>query len=202
MKELETRKVSPDSFISVGGNKYSVPARYADKVVKIKTVYGFRIEVYNHNEEFIFAVEKLYGTKEQKVDPAHYAEIATPVSTSVPQIRRDFTARFSNGQRYLEAAGKKFNQPTHHARKIMLLSDLYDDNTLDLFIGYSIDQDKMDIRSFKGFLREYNAGLLKLPQPEESVAAGPASSMEYRENDPGLTRDCSYYEMNASEVSM
>lgn len=130
-----------------------------------------------------------------KADAAHYAEIAVPVSTSVPQIRRDFTERFSNGRRYLAAAGRKFEQPTHHARKIMLLADLCSDAVLDRFIGYSIDQDKMDIASFKGLLRDFNAGKLALPEPE-SPEADMCNRMAIGEEDPALTRDCSYYETN------
>ena len=80
----------------------------------------------------------------------------------------------------------------------MLLLDLYDAATLDLFIGYSIEQDKMDIKSFKGLLRDYNTGKLGLgqavPEPASETTGG---SMEYREDDPALTRDCSYYETNA-----
>ena len=131
-----------------------------------------------------------------KTEPVHYEAIATPVSTSIPQIRRDFTGRFTNGQRYLDAAGRKFDQPTHYARKIMLLGDLYDDLTLDRFIGYCIDADKMDIASFKGVLRDYNAGKLKLPEPV-SEDTRPGHGMDYRDDDPELTRDCSYYEANA-----
>ena len=78
----------------------------------------------------------------------------------------------------------------------MLLGDLYDDPTLDRFIGYCIDADKMDIASFKGILRDYNAGKLALP---ESVSAGTGTThgMDYRDDDPALMRDCSYYEANA-----
>ena len=55
----------------------------------------------------------------------HYKNVAPKAPTSIPQIRREFTARYSNGLAYLEAAGKKFDQPTHYARKIMLLEELY-----------------------------------------------------------------------------
>lgn len=140
-----------------------------------------------------------------KTDPSHYEAIAVPVSTSIPQIRRDFTERFTNGRRYLDAAGRKFDQPTHHARKIMLLADLYDDKTLDRFIGYCVDEDKMDIKSFKEILREYNTGKLKLPEPQESetgsMETAALTGSTYRDDDPALTRDCGYYEENVMEVA-
>lgn len=79
----------------------------------------------------------------------------------------------------------------------MLLADIYDDLTLDRFIGYCIDRDKMDIASFRGILRDYNAGILELPglgTSSPDVGAG----MLYREDDPALTRNCSYYEENTT----
>ena len=108
-------------------------------------IYGFRIEIYDMKENRILTVEASEEKNTVRTDPSHYDAIATPVSTSIPQIRRDFARRFSNGQRYLDAAGRKFDQPTHYARKIMLLGELYDDSTLDRFIGYCITLDKMDM---------------------------------------------------------
>ena len=54
----------------------------------------------------------------------------------------------------------------------------------------------MDIRSFKGLLRDYNAGKLELPatEAEEPACAGNPAGTVYRDDDPALIRDCSYYE--------
>lgn len=197
IKKLQRRIISPDSYISIGGSKYSVPVKYVDKTLQFRITYGFRIEIYDIKENLVLTLEASDKKHEVKTDPAHYEAIATPVSTSIPQIRRDFTDRFTNGQRYLEAAGRKFDQPTHYARKIMLLGELYDDPTLDRFIGYCIDNDMMDIKSFKGILREYNAGNLSLPGPAQKEIEGMDRGNDYRDDDPALIRDCSYYESNA-----
>ena len=202
-KEPQKRKVSPDSFVSIDGSKYSVPVKYVGKRLDYRLAYGFRIELYDKDGNLVLTTEKSdeKGTV-RKVDE-HYAAIAVPVSTSIPQIRRDFSSLFPHGQQYLDAADKKFDQPTHHARKIMLLRDLYDDVTLDLFIVYSIEQDRMDITSFKSILREYNAGTLTPARISSAVkgmdgpAPGTADVQGYRDDEPGLTRDCSYYEENA-----
>lgn len=194
IQQLQKRIISPDSYISIGGSRYSVPVRYVGKALQFRITYGFRIELYDMRENPVLTLEISNERHTVRTDPVHYEEITKPVSTSIPQIRRDFSARFTNGQRYLDAAARKFDQPTHHARKIMLLADLYDDVILDRFIGYCVDHDKMDIRSFKGILRDYNAGKLSLSGTgEESVESG----MPCREEDPELTRDCSYYEVNA-----
>ena len=194
IKKLQKRIISPDSYISVGGSKYSVPVDYADKTLQFRLTYGFRIDIYDMKEDLVLTLEASDKKHDVRTDPSHYEAIAKPVSTSIPQIRRDFTARFTNGQRYLDAAGRKFDQPTHYARKIMLLSDIYDDLLLDRFIGYCVDQNKMDIKSFKGILKDYNAGKLILPDVVNNETAEPAGRRDYRDDDPALTRDCSYYE--------
>lgn len=157
--------------------------------------YGFRIMVYDAAEKFITCMEAFDGKHQTRTDPEHYEPIAVKVPTSIPQIRRDFTVRFRNGARYLEAAGRKFDQPTHYARKIMELQELYDDDVLDEFIGTAVDEGKMDIRSFRAMLREYNSGQRK---PE----CGSGESKKKGKTDTAaLTRDCSYYEEYAKEAS-
>ncbi len=168
-----------------------------DKTLQFRIIYGFRIEIYDRKEDRILTLEASDKKHDVRTDPVHYEAIAATVSTSIPQIRREFTSRFTNGQRYLDAAGRKFDQPTHYARKIMLLGDLYDDPMPDRFIGYCVDTDRMDIASFKGILREYNAGSLSLPDLVCKESADAACEKEYLDDDPALIRDCSYYEANA-----
>ena len=50
-KNLQKRIVSNDSLISIDGNKYSGPVKYADKTVYFRKIYGFRIEVYDRHEK-------------------------------------------------------------------------------------------------------------------------------------------------------
>ena len=188
---LKKRKVSADSFISIESNKYSLPVEYAMRNVYYRIMYGFRIEIFDSKEHLIHKTEAFDGKRNVSVDPKHYEAIAPKVSTSIPQIRRDFTERFSNGAKYLEMAGAKYNQPTFHARKIMQLQELYDDDVLDYFIGVSIDEDKLDISSFRALLREYNNGLRDVENELSSVKPEP--------ND-ALTRDCTYYELYTEEV--
>lgn len=195
MKQLQPRIISPDSYISIDSNKYSVPVKYAAKTMLFRIVYGFRIEIYDRKENLVLTIEASDKRHDIRTDQEHYKDIAPKASTSIPQIRRDFTARFQNGLKYLEAAGRRFDQPTHHARKILLLEELYDRDILDRFIGYAVDHDAMDITSFKGLLREYNTGTLTLPDEKHSTDTSDGMG-QYRDDDPALLRDCEYYEMN------
>ena len=194
-KKTVERKISADSYLSFAGNKYSVPVKYATRKVHVRLVYDYKIKVYDSKENFIADIEAFDGKSNTLTVASHYDAIAKKVPTSIPQIRRDFTARFSNGYRYLEAAGRKFDQPTHYARKIMELQELYDDEVLDVFIGLCVDEDKMDIKSFRFMLREYNNGTRTLDAPIHQETA-PGNNTDF-----SLTRDCSYYEEYGREVT-
>lgn len=154
MKRMQNRKISPDSFVSINSNKYSVPVKHVGKTVYFRIVYGFRIVIFDAKENFIMNFEQTDKKHQTLSDPKHYEEIAPRVSTSIPQIRRDFTKRYRNGVRYLDAAGRKFDQPTHYARKIMELQELYSVAVMDALIGIAVDEDRMDTKGFKSLLKE------------------------------------------------
>lgn len=203
MKQLESRIISPDCYISIGGNKYSVPDVYATKTMYFRMIYGFRIEIYDRKKTLVLKLEASRKKHQILTDPEHYRHVAAKAPTSIPQIRRDFTARFSNGLAYLEAAGKKFDQPTHYARKIMLLEELYDPDTLNRFIGYAVMHDALDISSFKELLKEYNAGRMALPEKEDICSKQEVvhTGGQYIDDDPELLRDLDYYEQNVGGIS-
>lgn len=190
VKQMAKRKVSSDCLVSINSNTYSVPARYVGKTVLFRIIYGFRIDIYSNKGIRIHSCEVINGKGESFKVSEHFDEIRPKVNTSIPQIRRDFTEIFSNGAKFLEAAGRKFEQPTHHARKIMELQELYDTDVLDRFIGIAIDEDMMDIKSFKKLLKEHNRNKEKSVDSIQQTI--PVQSY--------LTRDCSYYENITREV--
>ncbi|MBR1909900.1 MAG: IS21 family transposase [Lachnospiraceae bacterium] len=191
-KEAKPRKVSPDSLVSIDANKYSVPVKYADKNVSYRLLYGFRIEIYDRKNCLILRTEAAEGKGNERREKKHYEDIAKRTPTSIPQIRREFTEMFSNGALFLTEAEKRFDQPTHYARKIMELRDLYDDETLDAFIGEAIKQGTLDFKSFKSMLKEYNR--LTGPPPDTESETDHEMAVIQAISDEGLTRDCSYYE--------
>ena len=77
----------------------------------------------------------------------------------------------------------------------MELRELYDDSILDEFIGIAVKEDKLDIRSFRMLLREYNNGTRRL----ENISKYDGNNNNDPPNDHALTRDCSYYEKIAKE---
>lgn len=192
MKQMQPRKVSPDSFVSINANKYSVPVKYVGKTVFFRIVYGFRIEVYDKNNELILKKEAVEGKNKTVSDAKHYEAIANKVPTSIPQIRREFTRIFSNGASFLSEAAKKYDQPTHYARKIMELRELYDDDILDRYIAEALKTGKLDIKSFRAMLKEHNRNSVSGPVTNESTPG---------EQTDTASRECSYYEEALREVS-
>ena len=182
-KGMQDRKVSPDSLVSINSNKYSVPVKYVGKIVQFRIIYGFRIEIYDRKGSLILRREAEDGKHMTVMDADHYEPIAKKVPTSIPQIRRDFTRIFTNGALFLTEASKKYDQPTHYARKIMELRELYDDDVLDAFIGEAIRKGKLDIRSFRAMLKEYSRKDTPIPESRNSTAP-----------EAMLTRGCDYYE--------
>lgn len=198
MKQLKNRIISSDSFISIDSNKYSVPVKYVGKTMKFRIMYGFRIDLYDTKENFLMSFEASRNKHDTISKEEHYEAIAKKVSTSIPQIRRDFTERFTNGYKYLQAAGRKFDQPTHYARKIMELQELYDDHVLDAFIGLAITEDKLDIKSFRSLLKNFNSENKTLPLKSDDMK----KVADCSSSSATLTRDCSYYEEALQEENL
>ena len=73
---------------------------------------------------------------------------------------------------------------------------MYDDDVLDAFIGIAVREDKLDIRSFKMLLREYNNGTMNLNEQQKNSTSCSKDPPE----EHALTRDCSYYEEFAKEA--
>jgi transposase len=197
VNELIKRVVSNDSLVSIDSNRYSVPVKYVGKQVYYRLIYGFRIEIYDMKENILLKCEASMDRNNIRRIPEHYEAISPRTSTSIPQIRRDFTTIFPHGSTYLECAARKFEQPTHHARRILELLDLYDADVLDRFIAYAVEHDMMDIKAFKRLLKEnYN----EIAYAAKTAQTPAQTDKEMHPNNTdmgvltGILRECSYYE--------
>ncbi len=192
MRNASKRVVSNDSYVRIDGSKYSVPVQYATKIVYFRLIYGFRIMITDSKGNAVWQIEKSEKLHDEITIDSHYEAIAPKTPTSIPQIRRDFTALFKNGARYLEAAGRKYDQPTHYARKILEYRELYEVSVLDLLIGVAIEEESLDIKSFRKLLKKYNSGEISLEEKKQNTSK--ESTETKTTTDQSLTRNCSYYE--------
>jgi transposase len=186
MKTLEKRIVSNDSYIHIATNKYSLPVQYATKEILYQIVYGFRIEIYTIKSEYIMSLEVQDGRHGTFKDPKHYESIAVRANKSIPQIKRDFTNTFKNGEAYLNAATNLFQQPSYHARKILELLELYEADILDKILEYAIKHERLDIKSIKQLIK--NSFFEIIANTDEIRKATDVTDIA------GITRSCDYYE--------
>ncbi|WP_186843872.1 IS21 family transposase [Acetobacterium tundrae] len=194
-KPLINRIVSNDSYIHINTNQYSLLVDYVAQTIRYRIVYGFRIEVYTGDDQRILTVEAFDGRHGLFKQEEHYAAIAPRASKSIPQIRRDFTRLFENGQRYLDEASHHFQQPTYHARKILELTDLYKPEDLDQVLGYGLAHGLLDIKAIKRLLRDHFFEIIS--QNKEM-----STKMEVREHESELIRNCDYYEIQQEEITL
>lgn len=186
---LLQRKVSLDSLISVNGKKYSVPVEYVDKNVKYRIVYGYKLEIYSMEMEFITPHE--INSKDDSISrlDEHYAPIAATVPKSIPEIKRQFQSTFKSGSLYLERASKVLQQPSYHARQILKLKELYTDESLDIILDYCINNGLYSIDEFKGVLRDKYIDIIVNGNIKKDGDTILPSDLE-----DSLVRDISYYE--------
>ncbi len=181
----EERKVSLDSFISVKGNKYSVPVAYAGKMLKFRIVYGYKLLIYDKKDRFIDHYELSRGKHEVTRNDLHYKEIQAAVPKSIPEIRRRFVTTFERGAEYLEKSSSVIEQSSYHARQILKLQELYTVPILNRILGYCIDHNIYAIEGVKDVLKNKSLEILV-----ESMGCEVAAATT---ENPGLTRDLSYY---------
>lgn len=191
LKPRLKRTVSNDSYIHILTNKYSVPVKYATRLIHYRIIYGFRIDIFDENKHYIMSREIGEGRHNTFKKDEHYAEITTKVNKSIPQIKRLFTQIFQNGEQYLKAAGIQFQQPSFHARRILELTDLYTVEALDKILAYAIEHGGMDIKGIKRLLKEKYVDIVI----NATTCVAPPE-----DDDHGLTRNCTYYETE-SEVT-
>ena len=191
---LDKRVVSPDSYISINTNKYSIPVKYAKTKVKYRIIYGFRIQVYSMDEQLIQTLIVQDGKYQTKSQSEHFSEIQV-ITKSIPQIKREFTEKFQNGQSYLDELTQNVQQPSHHARKILQMADTFSYEDLDILMGHAIALKKVEIKEFKAMVKEKGYELLHQEQK-------PLQQELEKQSDIGLTRDCSYYEQLQENVNL
>lgn len=191
---LDKRVVSPDSYISINTNKYSLPVKYAGNKVKFRIIYGFRIQVYTMDNQLIQTLLIQDGKHQIKTQDEHFTDIRV-VTKSIPQIKREFTECFQNGQSYLDELAKVAQQPSHHARKILQMADTFSYEDLDRLMGYAIELKRVEIKAFKAMVKEKGYELLYQEQK-------PLLQELEKQSDIGLTRDCSYYEKVQETVNL
>lgn len=181
---LESRKVSNDSFVHFKASKYSVPVQYVEHTVKVRLVYGYKVEIYTINNELIVCHEVAKEKGMVKTIAEHYKDIAPSTAKSIPELKRVFTQKFSCGQEFIEKSYNALQQPMYHIRKILELSDSCPEEILNTILMYCMDQNQFEVNKIKQVIKEsYTTSIVqKVPTSESTI------------EESAIVRDCDYYE--------
>ena len=127
-----SRKVSWDCLVSYQGNRYSVPATYAGKLVWLLPSRGSHLLVLDAKRD-VLAEHQLSQTKGTIVmRPEHYAPLRRGTARTYVVLAEQFLKHFPQRAAFLEGllAQHKLD-PTRHLHGIMDLASLYDAASLE-----------------------------------------------------------------------
>lgn len=192
--ELEIRNVSNDSFVIVDTNRYSVPVKYVDKLVKIRVVYGYILEIYDFDLNLIKKYTLIQGRNGKIEDDRDYAGIASRVPSSIPEIRRVFEKTFVHGSGFYELASKITKQPHFHAREFLKLKDLYEVQDLDIILKHCIESNILKIDSIKALIKDKYLELMLEHEKLELRLTTSKKDIYSHKNEKAIVRDLSYYD--------
>lgn len=193
--DLEVRTVSTDSFVMINTNKYSVPVKYVDRKVKVRIVYGYKVEIFDLDSVLIKSYPLLDGKYHKHEDPTDYEAIASKVPRSIPEIRRIFEGTFKHGSEFYALASKFTRQANFHAREFLKLKDLYSVEDLDIILQHCVENNIFKIETMKSVIKEkYLELIIERDKTELLLLKEYKNKNKYSlKNEKELIRHLSYY---------
>lgn len=192
--ELETRTVSTDSFVTVDTNRYSIPVKYVDKLVKVRIVYGYILEIYDFDLRLIKKYKITQGRNMKLEDKEDYKAIAQKVPSSIPEIRRVFEKTFVYGSEFYKLTSKITKQPHFHARELLKLTELYSVKDLDIILKHCIESNILKIDGVKALIKDKYLELIIEHEKLELKLKESKKDRYSLKNEKAIIRDLSYYD--------
>jgi hypothetical protein len=169
--------------ISLDTNRYSVPAEYAGARLTLKS-YPDRVCIYCDNK-LIARHVRSYDRHQDFEDTDHPKQLlAQRKKASDQKIFMRFLSMSPKADLYYRKLAQRRMNPTHHVRKIVALSEIYDPQS----VARAIE----DAFAFQAFSCEYIANLLEqrsrcLPQPGALHLTRSEDLLEIKIEQPDLT---------------
>jgi transposase len=160
--KIKTVRASSQFRVVVDTNKYSVPAEYAGQRLILKR-YPDRLCIY-HGEKLIARHIRSYDRYQDIENPDHPRElIAQRKKARDQKIFMRFLMLSNKAEDYYRKLSEHRMNPTHHVRKIVALSEIYDPAA----VARAMD----DAFEFQAFSSEYIANILEqrsrfTPEPQ------------------------------------
>ena len=158
-----TRKVSWDCLVPFRGNRYSVPATYAGKLVWLLLSHGNALVILNSRRELLVEHAIEPGRGKTTILPEHYEPLRRGTPRTWVVLAQRFLECFPHHADFLEGltAQHKLNHVAH-LRGVMQLASLYSDASLSWAFDIALE--------YNTFSHTFVRGLLEsgaVPQPAE-----------------------------------
>jgi transposase len=169
-----SRKVSWDCLVSYQGNRYSVPATYAGKMVWLLPSRGSHLLVLDAKRD-VLADHQLSAAKGAIVmRPEHYAPLRRGTARTYVVLAEQFLKQFPQRAAFLEGllAQHKLD-PTRHLHGIMELAGLYDPASVERALLVATEYNTYSHTFVRGVLEHRSAPTVQgselTPQPSLPV---------------------------------
>lgn len=176
-----TRHVSWDCLVSYSGNRYSVPAAYAGKMVWLVVSHGNTLVVLSSRRDLL--VEHKLSTEQGKIImlPEHYEPLrrrGSPRTYAVLAAR--FLARFPHHADFLEGITAQYKlAPAAPLRQVLELAAVYDDPSLAWAFNLAVEYNTYSAQFLRGLLESDARPRLpaQTPTPPNIASGLPATTV-------------------------
>jgi hypothetical protein len=159
---VSTVSVSRRCRVSLDTNRYSVPPRYANTTLTLKS-YPDRLCLY-HQDQLVAEHPRSYERHRDFEKPEHVQELlAQRRQARAQQLLTRFLACSPHAAEYYQRLEEKRGNPRHHVQKIVALSEIYGTEKVQRALE--------DAWAYQAFSCEYIANLLE-QQARPSVQPG------------------------------
>ena len=150
---IKSQRASNQFRVTLGTNRYSVPAEFACQRVTLKA-YPDRVCIY-HQDKLIARHVRSYDRRQDIEDPDHpKALLAQRRNAREQRLLMQFLSLSRHAQAYVEGTEQRRANPRHHLRKIVALSEIYGADAVDRAIQDGI--------AFAAYSCEYIANILEM----------------------------------------
>ncbi len=149
-----TRKVSWDCLVPYLGNRYSVPAVYAGKMVWLLVSHGTHLVILNSRREMLAEHELNSGHGQLVMVEEHYAPLRRRGSPRTYVVLAEaFLARFPHHADFLEGLTAQYKlNPVAPLRAVMELATLYPDQSLTWAFNVAVEYNSFSQAFVRGVL--------------------------------------------------
>lgn len=197
----ETRKVGPDSVLSIRGTSYTVPATLANQSVRVR-LFAERFEVLGPANEVAFAREYAGGAEKGRlqIDPSHYQSLRPRgLHRSPAQLEEYFTKRFPELADLMTGIRLSMKSlASIHLRALARMADTYGEDAFRKAALRAQSFHRHDAYAVRRILEQSHP--LPIPEPKPGLTAEARVLGELGEVDGGTLDD--YARLDTSQPAL